>query len=162
MEDDNRKQNHSTSITFLHLQKPNKIMHHRNTNTLTEQKNKNQVLAPCVFVSVSRVVGRRIRGGGVLRVGRLWLTVVARTIVGVPWLSGRDGRRVDRVGESPGLLRRITWLVVTSITSTSLLDGGESDWRRLGLGVVFITTRSHQFILGSFTHTTNAAEATEN
>ena len=119
-------------------------------------------------VSVSRVVGRRIRGGGVLRVGRLGLTVVSWTIVGVSWLGGRDGRRpslyprVDRVGESPGLLRRITWLVVTSITSTSPLDGGESDWRRLGLGVVFITTRSHQFILGSFTHTTKAAEATEN
>jgi len=26
------------SITFLHLQKQNNIMHHRNTNTLTEQK----------------------------------------------------------------------------------------------------------------------------
>ena len=121
-------------------------------------------------VSVSRVIGRRIRSGGVLWVRRLvlvlglvlGLTVVFWTIVGVSWLSGRDGRgpslgsRVDRVGQNPGLLRRITWLVVTS---TTLLDGGESDWR---LAVVFIIPRPGQFTLGSFTHTTNAAKATEN
>ena len=100
-----------------------------------------------------------------MRVGRLMLglaVVLGWTIVRVSWLSGRDGRRpglcsrVDRVGQNPGLLRRITWL---EVTSTTLLDGGESDWR---LAVVFIITRPRQFILGSFTHTTNAAKATEN
>ena len=118
-------------------------------------------------VSVSRVIGRRIRGRGVLWVGRLGLVLtVAWTIVGVARLGGRDGRRpslysrVDRVWETPGLLRRIAWLEVTTSSTSSLLDGGEGDWR-LRLTVVFITTRSHQFILGSFTHTTNAAEATE-
>ena len=109
-----------------------------------------------------------------MRVGRLMLTLVLRSIVGVSWLGGRDGRgasicsRVDRVRQSPGLLRGITWLIVTSssssssytsYTSSTLLDGGESDWR---LAVVFITTRPRQFILGSFTHTTDAAKATEN
>ena len=107
--------------------------------------------------------------GRLVLVQRLMLAVVVWTIVGVSWLSGRDGRRaslcsrVDRVGQNPGLLWRITWLVVTSSnsskTSTTLLDGGESDWR---LAVVFIITRPRQFILGSFTHTTNAAKATEN
>ena len=104
-----------------------------------------------------------------MRVGRLGLGL--GLIVGVSWLSGRDGRgpglcsRVERIGERPGLLRRITWLVVrgsssnTSNTSNTLLDGGETDWR---LAVVFIITRPRQFILGSFTHTTNAAKATEN
>ena len=101
-----------------------------------------------------------------MRVGRLGLGL--GLIVGVSWLSGRDGRgpglcsRVERIGERPGLLRRITWLVVrgsSSNTSNTLLDGGETDWR---LAVVFIITRPRQFILGSFTHTTNAAKATEN
>ena len=116
--------------------------------------------------SVSRVIGRRVGSGGVVRVGRLGLGL--GLIVGVSWLSGRDGRgpglcsRVERIGERPGLLRRITWLVVrgsSSNTSNTLLDGGETDWR---LAVVFIITRPRQFILGSFTHTTNAAKATEN
>ena len=97
-----------------------------------------------------------------MREGRLRLTVVLWSIVRVSWLGRRDGRgactcsRVDRVRQPPGLLRRITWLIVTS--STSLLDGGESDWR---LAVVFIITRPRQFTLGSFTHTTNAAKARE-
>ena len=102
-------------------------------------------------VSVSWVIGRRVRGGGVVWVGRLGLrlglTVVVWTIVGVSWLCGRDGRgpslcsRVDRVGQNPGLLRRITWL---EVTSTTLLDGGECDWR---LAVVFIMRRCTGVVL---------------
>ena len=81
----------------------------------TNKKTQRNQVAPCVrSLSVARVIGRRIRCGGVLREGRLRLTVVLWSIVRVSWLCRRDGRgactcsRVDRVRQPPGLLRRIT------------------------------------------------------
>ena len=93
---------------------------------------------------------RRV-GGGIVVVWR---------VVGVPWLTGWDGRGVcwtvgaDRVGEVPSAPCR-----KLSIITGPFLDAGESDSRLVVL-LIIRPQHSFQLILGPFTHTAQAAQAT--